>query len=39
MAMPALSDDAPVVSSPTALRKAEDACRRCPLYAGSSVQP
>jgi DNA polymerase len=32
MAMPALSDDAPVVTSLTALRKAENACRRCPLY-------
>ena len=36
MAMPALSDDAPVVSSLTALRKAENACRRCPLYANAT---
>src|SRR5437868_797305 len=32
MAVPALSDDALVVTSLTALRKAENACRRCPLY-------
>src|ERR1051326_5196634 len=36
MAMPALSDDAPVVSALTALRKAETACRRCPLYANAT---
>lgn len=36
MAMPALSDDAPVVTSLTALRKAENACRRCPLYANGT---
>jgi DNA polymerase len=36
MAMPALSDDAPVVTSLTALRKAENACRRCPLYANAT---
>jgi DNA polymerase len=32
MAMPALSDDSPAVRSLAALRKAENACRRCPLY-------
>ena len=32
MAMRALSEDAPVVTSLAALRKAENACRRCPLY-------
>jgi DNA polymerase len=36
MAMPALSDDAPVVRSLTALRAAENACRRCPLYANAT---
>jgi DNA polymerase len=36
MAMPALSDDTPAVNSLTALRKAEDACRRCPLYANAT---
>src|SRR3954470_6390949 len=36
MAMPALSDDAPVVASLTALRKVENACRRCPLYADAT---
>ena len=36
MAMPALNDDAPVVRSLTALRAAENACRRCPLYANAT---
>jgi DNA polymerase len=36
MAMPALTDDAPVVRSLTALRAAENACRRCPLYANAT---
>jgi uracil-DNA glycosylase len=36
MAMSALSADSPVVTSLTALRKAEDACRRCPLYADAT---
>jgi uracil-DNA glycosylase family protein len=36
MAMPALTDDAPVVRSLTALRAAENTCRRCPLYANAT---
>jgi DNA polymerase len=36
MAMPALTDDAPVVRSLTALHAAENACRRCPLYANAT---
>ena len=36
MARPALYDDAPVVRSLTALRAAENACRRCPLYADAT---
>jgi DNA polymerase len=32
MVTQALSEDAPVVTSLAALRKAENACRRCPLY-------